>query len=207
MTSIFHLVHEWWRSMDSQSDVDWCLDVLIHGLTDPSLVPDTIMVFSDWLSVLLPYPSSNIPKYILTECNFMSRKMFRILYRLFATVNGIFKKYTFKGRYTYTYTDLAKPCELRGYIKGFLALLWFCFFLGWHHEQQFWDGFLFGEGSSVIGKYWSTIFNLGSWNLGESFNPLAWSSRPCSFTTWARRTRVPRGSFSSLSHVACCMSK
>jgi len=128
--SVLASINDISRSMDSQSDVDWCLDVLIHGLTDPSLVPDTIMVFSDWLSVLLPYPSSNIPKYILTECNFMSRKMFRILYRLFATVNGIFKKYTFKGRYTYTYTDLAKPCELRGYIKGFLALLWFCFFLG-----------------------------------------------------------------------------
>ena len=77
------------KSLETQAEVDWYLDVLCYGLKDSSTVIGCVTVYCDWLSVLLPYPSSNIPKFILEEPNLMSKSMFKQLYSLFSSVDPL----------------------------------------------------------------------------------------------------------------------
>ena len=82
------------KTLETQEEVDWTLEVLMHGLRrvdvgDEDCLLECVNVYCDWMSVLLPYPSSNIPKIIMVESNHMSRKMMRQLYLLFTGVNTL----------------------------------------------------------------------------------------------------------------------
>ena len=77
------------KCLETQAEVDWYLDVLCFGLKTSSTVVGCVAVYCDWLSVLLPYPSSNIPKFILEEPNLMSKTMFKQLYSLFGSVDPL----------------------------------------------------------------------------------------------------------------------
>ena len=76
------------KSLETQVDVDWCLDVLKYGLVcESSYSVECVNIYCDWLSVLLPIQNPNIPKLIKNDANYMSRIMFKQIYKLFTTVN------------------------------------------------------------------------------------------------------------------------
>ena len=79
------------RKIETQTELDWIFEVLKFGLikgNEASLV-EVVDLYCDWLSVLLPYPSPNIPDIILRDANHMVREMFRHIYRLFTNINAL----------------------------------------------------------------------------------------------------------------------
>ena len=79
------------KKIQTQSELDWIFEVLKYGLLcgNEASLPEVVDLYCDWLSVLLPYPSQNIPVIILKDANHKVRQMFRHIYRLFMNINSL----------------------------------------------------------------------------------------------------------------------
>ena len=75
----------------TQAELDWIFEVLKYGLlaVDDVSLTEVVGLYCNWMSVLLPYPSSNIPDIIKTDANHVVRVMFRHIYRLFTNINPL----------------------------------------------------------------------------------------------------------------------
>lgn len=76
----------------SHLQVNWCMNVICHGLslplTEHETIKDCVNVYCEWLSALHPSPKISVPKPICDDPNLYARKMINHLHNLFVPRQG-----------------------------------------------------------------------------------------------------------------------
>lgn len=76
----------------TDQEVAWCMDVICFGLslplTDHETIKDSVNVYCEWLTCLLPQPKVSVPKPILDDPNVYTRKIISHLHNLFVPRQG-----------------------------------------------------------------------------------------------------------------------
>ncbi|XP_055638220.1 ral GTPase-activating protein subunit beta isoform X2 [Toxorhynchites rutilus septentrionalis] len=79
-------------SLVSDQEVQWCMDVICHGLSLPlaehDIIKDCVNIYCEWLTALLPHPKVSVPKPICDDPNTYVRKIIKHLYNLFVPRPG-----------------------------------------------------------------------------------------------------------------------
>lgn len=67
--------------------VQWCMDVVCHGLSLPlsehETIKDCVSVYCDWLTALCPSPNVTVPQPIVDDANVYGRKIINHFHNLF----------------------------------------------------------------------------------------------------------------------------
>ncbi|CAG2067207.1 unnamed protein product, partial [Timema podura] len=78
--------------LDSDRDVQWCMEVICFGLSLPLSEHDTIRdcvnVYCEWLSALHPIPKVCVPLPVCEDPNLYARKMISHFHNLFVPRKG-----------------------------------------------------------------------------------------------------------------------
>ncbi|XP_021703987.1 ral GTPase-activating protein subunit beta isoform X5 [Aedes aegypti] len=76
----------------ADQEVQWCMDVICHGLSLPlaehDIIKDCVNIYCEWLTALLPNPKISVPKPICDDPNTYVRKIIKHLYNLFVPRPG-----------------------------------------------------------------------------------------------------------------------
>lgn len=76
----------------TDQEVAWCMDVICFGLslplTDHETIKDSVNVYCEWLTCLLPSPKVSVPTPILDDPNVYTRKIISHLHNLFVPRQG-----------------------------------------------------------------------------------------------------------------------
>ncbi|XP_038108361.1 ral GTPase-activating protein subunit beta isoform X4 [Culex quinquefasciatus] len=80
-------------SLSSDQEVQWCMDVICHGLSLPlaehDIIKDCVNIYCEWITALNPgVPKISIPKPICESPNEFGRKIIKHLYNLFVPRPG-----------------------------------------------------------------------------------------------------------------------
>uniref|UniRef100_A0A1Q3FDF3 Putative ral gtpase-activating protein subunit beta n=1 Tax=Culex tarsalis TaxID=7177 RepID=A0A1Q3FDF3_CULTA len=80
-------------SLSSDQEVQWCMDVICHGLSLPlaehDIIKDCVNIYCEWITALNPGPPKiSIPKPICESPNEFGRKIIKHLYNLFVPRPG-----------------------------------------------------------------------------------------------------------------------
>lgn len=78
--------------MQTDQEVQWCMDVICFGLslplTDHETIKDCVNVYCEWISSLHPTPRVSVPKPIIDDPNVYARKIISHLHNLFVPRQG-----------------------------------------------------------------------------------------------------------------------
>nr|XP_029720269.1 ral GTPase-activating protein subunit beta isoform X5 [Aedes albopictus] len=76
----------------ADQEVQWCMDVICHGLSLPlaehDIIKDCVNIYCEWLTALLPNPKISVPKPICDDPNTYVRRIIKHLYNLFVPRPG-----------------------------------------------------------------------------------------------------------------------
>ncbi|XP_055544196.1 ral GTPase-activating protein subunit beta isoform X3 [Wyeomyia smithii] len=76
----------------SDQEVQWCMDVICHGLSLPlaehDVIKDCVNIYCEWVTALLPQTKISVPKPICDDPNTYVRKIIKHLYNLFVPRPG-----------------------------------------------------------------------------------------------------------------------
>ncbi|XP_050081711.1 ral GTPase-activating protein subunit beta isoform X2 [Anopheles aquasalis] len=79
-------------NLHSDQEVQWCMDVICHGLSLPlsehDIIKDGVNIYCEWISAVLPQSKISVPKPILDDPNTYVRKIIKHLYNLFVPRPG-----------------------------------------------------------------------------------------------------------------------
>lgn len=79
-------------ALDSDQEVNWCMDVICYGLSlplsDHDTIKDCVNVYCEWLSALHPVPRISVPKPICEDPNLYARKIINHFHNLFVPRTG-----------------------------------------------------------------------------------------------------------------------
>jgi len=78
--------------LQSEQEVNWCMEVICHGLClpleDHMVIRDCVNIYCEWLSALLPNPKLCVPKPVLEDPNHYARKIITHFNHLFVPRKG-----------------------------------------------------------------------------------------------------------------------
>jgi len=78
--------------LNTDQEVQWCMDVLCFGLSlplsDHDTIKDCVNVYCEWLTCTLPAPRISVPKPINDDPNLYTRKIISHLHNLFVPRQG-----------------------------------------------------------------------------------------------------------------------
>nr|XP_018899097.1 PREDICTED: ral GTPase-activating protein subunit beta isoform X2 [Bemisia tabaci] len=73
-------------------EVQWCMEVICHGLSlplnEPDVIRDCVNVYCDWLSALHPKPKISVPRPICEDPNMYARRIISHFHNLFVPRKG-----------------------------------------------------------------------------------------------------------------------
>ncbi|XP_065095228.1 ral GTPase-activating protein subunit beta isoform X3 [Ochlerotatus camptorhynchus] len=76
----------------ADQEVQWCMDVICHGLSLPlsehDIIKDCVNIYCEWLTALLANPKISVPKPICDDPNTYVRRIIKHLYNLFVPRPG-----------------------------------------------------------------------------------------------------------------------
>ncbi|XP_058815355.1 ral GTPase-activating protein subunit beta isoform X1 [Topomyia yanbarensis] len=79
-------------TLASDQEVQWCMDVICHGLSLPlaehDIIKDCVNIYCEWVTALLPQTKISVPKPIVDDPNTYARKIIKHLYNLFVPRPG-----------------------------------------------------------------------------------------------------------------------
>ncbi|XP_052870106.1 ral GTPase-activating protein subunit beta [Anopheles cruzii] len=79
-------------NLKTDQEVQWCMDVICHGLslplTEHDIIKDGVNIYCEWISAVLPQCKISVPKPILDDPNTYVRKIIKHLYNLFVPRPG-----------------------------------------------------------------------------------------------------------------------
>ncbi|XP_058062328.1 ral GTPase-activating protein subunit beta isoform X2 [Anopheles bellator] len=79
-------------NLKTDQEVQWCMDVICHGLSLPlaehDIIKDGVNIYCEWISAVLPQCKISVPKPILDDPNTYVRKIIKHLYNLFVPRPG-----------------------------------------------------------------------------------------------------------------------
>lgn len=80
-------------ALTTESEVNWCMDVICYGLSLPLLsdhetIKDCVNVYCEWLTALHPVPKISVPAPIRADPNLYARKIIHHLHNLFVPRPG-----------------------------------------------------------------------------------------------------------------------
>lgn len=78
--------------LDTDQEVQWCMNVVCFGLSLPLIEHDTIKdcvnVYCEWMTALHPVPKISVPKPICEDPNTYARKIISHFHNLFVPRSG-----------------------------------------------------------------------------------------------------------------------
>ncbi|XP_023326701.1 ral GTPase-activating protein subunit beta isoform X2 [Eurytemora carolleeae] len=79
-------------TLNTEQEVNWCMEVICHGLclplTEHEVIRDSVNIYCEWLSALLPNPKVCVPKPVQEDPNFYAQKIITQLNHLFIPRKG-----------------------------------------------------------------------------------------------------------------------
>ncbi|XP_058168057.1 ral GTPase-activating protein subunit beta [Anopheles ziemanni] len=76
----------------TDQEVQWCMDVICHGLSLPlsehDIIKDGVNIYCEWISAVLPQTKVSVPKPIKDDPNTYVRRIIKHLYNLFVPRPG-----------------------------------------------------------------------------------------------------------------------
>ncbi|XP_053697912.1 ral GTPase-activating protein subunit beta isoform X2 [Sabethes cyaneus] len=117
----------------SDQEVQWCMDVICHGLSLPlaehDIIKDCVNIYCEWVTALLPQTKISVPKPICDDPNTYVRKIIKHLYNLFVPRPGegtdtINRQAVFCHRVLRTLQDTAQNSKILS-VETWEALLLF----------------------------------------------------------------------------------
>lgn len=79
-------------ALNTEQEVNWCMEVICHGLclplTEHKVISDSVNIYCEWLSALLPNPKICVPRPVLEDPNFYGQKIITHLNHLFIPRKG-----------------------------------------------------------------------------------------------------------------------
>ncbi|XP_053677256.1 ral GTPase-activating protein subunit beta isoform X2 [Anopheles nili] len=79
-------------NLHTDQEVQWCMDVICHGLSLPlsehDIIKDGVNIYCEWISAVLPQAKISVPQPIIDDPNTYVRKIIKHLYNLFVPRPG-----------------------------------------------------------------------------------------------------------------------
>ncbi|XP_052897941.1 ral GTPase-activating protein subunit beta isoform X1 [Anopheles moucheti] len=79
-------------NLHTDQEVQWCMDVICHGLSLPlsehDIIKDGVNIYCEWISAVLPQTKISVPRPIIDDPNTYVRKIIKHLYNLFVPRPG-----------------------------------------------------------------------------------------------------------------------
>ncbi|XP_061517703.1 ral GTPase-activating protein subunit beta isoform X6 [Anopheles gambiae] len=79
-------------NLHTDQEVQWCMDVICHGLSLPlsehDIIKDGVNIYCEWISAVLPQTKLSVPRPIIDDPNTYVRKIIKHLYNLFVPRPG-----------------------------------------------------------------------------------------------------------------------
>ncbi|XP_035916467.1 ral GTPase-activating protein subunit beta isoform X2 [Anopheles stephensi] len=79
-------------NLHTDQEVQWCMDVICHGLSLPlsehDIIKDGVNIYCEWISAVLPQTKISVPRPIIDDPNTYVRKIVKHLYNLFVPRPG-----------------------------------------------------------------------------------------------------------------------
>lgn len=79
-------------NLHTDQEVQWCMDVICHGLSLPlsehDIIKDGVNIYCEWISAVLPQTKISVPRPIMDDPNTYVRKIIKHLYNLFVPRPG-----------------------------------------------------------------------------------------------------------------------
>uniref|UniRef100_A0AAG5CVD2 Ral GTPase-activating protein subunit alpha/beta N-terminal domain-containing protein n=1 Tax=Anopheles atroparvus TaxID=41427 RepID=A0AAG5CVD2_ANOAO len=76
----------------TDQEVQWCMDVICHGLSLPlsehDIIKDGVNIYCEWISAVLPQRKVSVPRPIIDDPNTYVRRIIKHLYNLFVPRPG-----------------------------------------------------------------------------------------------------------------------
>ena len=78
--------------LQTEEEVNWCMEVICHGLClpleDHMTIRDCVNIYCEWLSALLPQPKICVPRPVIEDPNHYARKIITHFNHLFVPRKG-----------------------------------------------------------------------------------------------------------------------